>query len=292
MKPARTADDRPVGIAERDPSAHGDELVDEEKAVLEHLLEDQDRTPRLRGERQGDRGEVGREGGPGAVVDLRDRVAEVVADLELLLGRHEHVVALDHRLQAEAAELAADRDQVVGLGVADPQLAAGRGGERHEAGDLDVVGADAVLGAAELVAAVHGHHVRADPVDLGAHLHQQAGEVLDVRLAGGVGDRRRARGQRGGHQRVLGPHHRGLVHEDRARLQPALGGADLDRAVAVDPGAEVAEGVEVRVEAAAADEVAAGRRHPRLAEAGEQRAGEQERGADLAPRAPRRAPSR
>ena len=48
----------------------------------------------------------------------------------------------------------------------------------------------------------------------------------------------------------------------------------------LDPGAQVAEGVEVRVEAAAADEVAAGRRHPGLAEAGEQRAGEQERGAD------------
>ena len=59
------------------------------------------------------------------------------------------------------------------------------------------------------------------------------------------------------------------------------GGAELDPAIAVDPGAEVLEGVEVGVEAAAADEVAAGRRHPRLAEAGQQRAGEQERGADL-----------
>ena len=36
----------------------------------------------------------------------------------------------------------------------------------------------------------------------------------------------------------------------------------------------------MRVEPAAADEVAARRRHPRLAEAGEQRSGEQERGPD------------
>src|SRR5262249_50481485 len=42
MKTARTADDRPMGIAKRDPSAHRDQLVDEEQAVLEHLLEDQD----------------------------------------------------------------------------------------------------------------------------------------------------------------------------------------------------------------------------------------------------------
>ena len=96
VKPARTADDRPVGIAERDPSAHRDELVDEEQAVLEHLLEDQDRPVGLGRERQGDRGEVGGERRPGAVVDLRDRVAEVVADGELLVRRDEQVAALDH----------------------------------------------------------------------------------------------------------------------------------------------------------------------------------------------------
>ena len=45
-------------------------------------------------------------------------------------------------------------------------------------------------------------------------------------------------------------------------------------------GAERAEGVEVRVQPAAADHVAAGRRHQRRAEAGQQRAGDQERGAD------------
>ena len=113
-------------------------------------------------------------------------------------------------------------------------------------------------------------------------LRQQAGEVLDVRLAGGVGDRRRARRQRGRHQRVLGAHHRGLVHEDRAGAEPAGGRRQLDPAVAVDPAPRSREGVEVGVEAAAADEVAARRRHPRLAEAGQQRPGKQERGADLA----------
>ena len=66
----------------------------------------------------------------------------------------------------------------------------------------------------------------------------------------------------------------------RHGFRPPGGRGDLDPAVAVDLGAQVAEGVEVRVEAAAADHVAARRRHPRLAEAGEQRAGEQERGAD------------
>ena len=159
------------------------------------------------------------------------------------------------------------------------QLAAGDARERHEAADLDVVGRDLVLAAVQALGAVDGQQVRADPLDVGAHLHEHAREILDVRLAGGVADHGRARRQRGRHQRVLGGHHRGLVHEHVGRAQPARRGQH-DVAVAVDVGAHRAEGVEVRIQAAATDHVAAGRRHHRAAEAREQRAGEQERRAD------------
>ncbi len=274
-----TVDDRAVGVAEGDPRSHRDQLVGEEQAVLEHLLEDQDRALRLGGERQRDRGQVGRERRPGSVVDLRDRVAEIVADRQPLVGRDEQVAALDEALQSEPLELAPDHQQVGRFDVADPQLAAGRGRQRHEAADLDVVGSDLVFGAAELVAAVDDHHVGADPVDGGAHPRQQMGEVLDVRLAGRVGDDRPPRRQRRGEQRVLGPHHRRLVHEDLAGLQAARR-LQLDHSAAGDRGAEVAERVEVRIEPAAADRVAARRRHPDLSEAGEERTGEQERSAD------------
>ena len=94
VKTARTADDRPVGVAQRDPSAHRDELVDEEEAVLEHLLEDQDLAVRLGGEGEGDRGKVGREGGPGPVLDLRDGAAEVGLDLSGAGPADDHVVAV------------------------------------------------------------------------------------------------------------------------------------------------------------------------------------------------------
>ena len=170
--------------------------------------------------------------------------------------------------------------EVVDAGVPDPEVTLGRGSERHEASDLDVIGADAVLGAAELVAALHGHHVRADAVDLRAHLHQEAGEILDVRLGRGVLKSRRPRCERGRHQGVLGPHHGRLVHEDGAGLEPAGRGGDIDHPRARDLGAHVDEGVEVRVEAAAPDEVAAGRGHVGLAEARQERPGEQERRAD------------
>ena len=58
------------------------------------------------------------------------------------------------------------------------------------------------------------------------------------------------------------------------------GRAQLDVAAVLEGRAERGERVEVRVQAAAADDVAAGRRHPHAAEAREQRAGEQEGRAD------------
>ena len=63
-------------------------------------------------------------------------------------------------------------------------------------------------------------------------------------------------------------------------LSPPAGRGDVDHPRARDVRAHVDEGVEVRVEAPAADEVAAGRRHVRLAEAGQERSREQERRAD------------
>ena len=129
--------------------------------------------------------------------------------------------------------------------------------------------------------AVHVHHVGADPVDRGAHAGQQPREVLDVRLGRRVADDGRAGRQRGRHQRVLRAHHRRLVHEEVARPQAAVGRAQADVAAVLDVRSERAERVQVRIQAAAPDHVAAGRRQQRLAEAGEQRPGDQERGADL-----------
>ena len=118
------------------------------------------------------------------------------------------------------------------------------------------------------------------PSICGAHRDEHPRQVLDVRLGGGVADHGRPARQRGGHQRVLGGHHRRLVHQEVARPQAERGLEPDVAAVVLDRGAERAERVEVRVEPPAADHVAAGRRHVRAAEAGQQRAGEQERGAD------------
>ena len=201
--------------------------------------------------------------------------------VELLFAGHDHVGAVELAAQPEPLEHQPDHPQVLGNRVLDDQLAAGDTGERHERADLDVIGRDRVRAAVQPVLAVNGHHVRADAVDLRAHRDEHPRQVLNVRLRRSVADHGRARRQRGRHQRVLGRHHRRLVHQEVAWLQPARRSRELDRRVDLDRRAERAHRVEVRVEAAAADHVAAGRRHRRAAEAREQRAGEQERGTDL-----------
>ena len=108
---------------------------------------------------------------------------------------------------------------------------------------------------------------------------EEAAEILDVRLAGGMADDRLSLGEDGGHDRVLRAHDRRLVEVHALAAEPVrphlVGAVELD----LDP--ELLERVDVGVEAPAADHVAAGRRHGHAPEAGEQRAGEQERGADL-----------
>jgi hypothetical protein len=159
-------------------------------------------------------------------------------------------------------------------------VAAGDGGEADEAADLDVVGAHAVGGAAELATTLDVQQVRADALDLRAHRAQQLAQLLHVRLTRGVDDRGAAVRERGGHQRVLGTGDRGLVEEQLGAPQTARC-PELVRAVDLDHRAETRQREEVRVDAPAADHVAARRRHLGPAEAAEQRAGQQDRRADL-----------
>ena len=134
---------------------------------------------------------------------------------------------------------------------------------------------DRPLAAAQALDAPHAEDVRLDALDVGAERAEEAAEVLHVRLAGRVADRRLALGERRGHDDVLGRHDARLVEED-ACAADALG-THLVRVARLDLDAQLREAVDVRVEPAPADDVAARRRDDRGACANEQRACEQER---------------
>ena len=97
-------------------------------------------------------------------------------------------------------------------------------------------------------------------------------EILHVRLGSGVAQIGGAVGGDRCDQRVFGGGDAGLV-EEHVRA-PQLGRAELQPVRRRDGGAQLLEGEEMRVEATAADDIAAGRRQRHLAAAGQQRPGQ------------------
>ena len=81
----RAGHDNAMGIADDDLRAHGRQLVDEIETAFKHLFVNQDRTLRLGGDDNGNAHHIGRKGGPGGIIDLGNRAAEVGADAQRLL---------------------------------------------------------------------------------------------------------------------------------------------------------------------------------------------------------------
>ena len=88
---------------------------------FEHLLEHQDDAVALAGGDDRDRHQVGREGRPGLVLQLRHVAAEIVLDLQRLLGRHDEIVARDLADDAEPLKTHPDRAQMLDAGAHDAQ---------------------------------------------------------------------------------------------------------------------------------------------------------------------------
>src|SRR5882672_10398876 len=267
-----------VRVAQHDARAHPDQLVHEEEARLEQLLEHQQDPLALRRNHDRDRHQIGGEGGPRAVLQLRHVPAQVGANAALLTGIHDQLGAVESRADAQSLEPQEDAAQILAAHAVDRDRAVRHGGEPDERADFDVVRPHRAAGGPEWQSAFDRERVRADALDARAQVRQEAGEVLDVRLAGGVPQGGGAAGGHRRHQRVLGRRDAGFVEENVGpgkglRLE-LVGGADGDLR------AEPLEGEEMRVHAPPADHVAARRRETHSAEARQHRAGQEDRRAD------------
>src|SRR6266404_2113199 len=246
-----------------------DQLVHEEEPALVHLLVEEHRAFRLGRRHQRHAHEVGGKGGPWAIVDGRDGVAEVGTDGQRLARGQDEVVAVGARAHAEPPEDAQRHAQVLEAGVLHDDLAAGHRGQRHEAADLHEVRPQRELGAAQPRHAVDAEQVGADAVDAGAHRGQELARFLDVRLARRVAQHGGALGQRRRQHDVLRRRHARLVQQDVGAAQrPA---AQHEPVVLLNDGAERLQPEHVGVDTPAADLVAAGALHARLTLAREQR---------------------
>ena len=140
----------------------------------------------MRGGDDRDRHQVGREGRPRLVLQLRHVAAEIVMNLHGLAGGHDEVIALDAADDAEPFKPHPDRAQMLDAGLRDAQRRARHGGEPDQGANLDMVGLDRIAGAAERRRAVHDDGVGADAFDLRAERDQEMREILHMGLGGGV----------------------------------------------------------------------------------------------------------
>ena len=183
----RAVDDRAVRVAEDDPRAHRDELVDEEEPVLEHLLEDQDRPLRLRRDASAiDVRSAGNAGqGPSSIFGIWPPRSSWT--IELLARRHAQRGRRRARPHAGRSNAAGSESRSSGSTssiVRSPPVTAAR---PMKLADLDVLGTD------------RGTRRRAERSTPGCAARssrsrrssrperdEEAAEILDVRLAGGV----------------------------------------------------------------------------------------------------------
>src|SRR5688572_12825524 len=266
-------------IAQHDASAHADQLVDEEETRLEHLLVDDDDPFALRRRDEGDGHRIRGEGGPRLILELWHRAAEIAADHHVLLPGDDQVLSLDAADDAEPLEAHQSRAEVLHARTLDGDLGARDRSQSDEGADLDVIRADLVGAPAKGPAAVDGDGVGADALDARAHGDEELGQILHVRFTRRVAEHRDALSGHGSGERVLGGGDARLIEEDVGATK-ALGAQD-ERVVEREAGPELLQREAVGIAASATDAVAPWRRQLDLAAPRGQRAGGEDRRADL-----------
>ena len=92
-------------ITQDNPGPHRNQLVDEEQAAFEHLLEHQNNALALCRRHDGNRHRIGRERRPGLILDLGNVTAEVLLNPARLSGPDHEIVALDVAADSEPLEI-------------------------------------------------------------------------------------------------------------------------------------------------------------------------------------------
>ncbi len=184
-------------------------------------------------------------------------------------------VAIDGDIGARLAQLFQHGFERVRPRAGDGDAAAGRSRGDEEGAGLDPVRHDRMGRPVQTRDAFDRDAVGTRALDFRTHRDQAAREVHDLGLAGGVLEHRRAVGERGGHQQVLGAGDRHHVEHDSGAAQSA---ARADIAVLeVDHRAHRLQSLHVLVHRSQPDRTAPGQRYARLAATGQQRAKRQDR---------------
>ena len=157
---------------------------------------------------------------------------------------------------AELGKRAIDQRELLGRRVPHRHLAAGDGAQREEGDDLVEILREGELGAVQRIDTGDDEARGADAVDARAHRCHEAAELLHMRLAGGVGQRRRAAGQRGAHHEAFGGGDRGVVEPVLRGFERPVAAHQQRIGGALDARAEVTQHLDMRIDLAHAQRAA------------------------------------
>ena len=158
----------------------------------------------------------------------------------MVVARNVDVVAPLLELYAHTGELGRYDAQILERHVADRDFAPGHRGHADEAAHFDHVRKQRMRRSVQSLHAVDDEQVRRDARDQRAHAVQHPAELLDIRFAGGVVDRRAPLGQYGGHHDIGRAGHRRLVEQHVAAFQAAaLDGKEIGSRIEVELGAQL-----------------------------------------------------
>ena len=257
-------------VEQLDLAAHQGEGLDVAEAVLVDRLVDDRHALGLGHQHDEGRLPVGHEPRVRVGLDRGRAQPGVGAGLDVVVGDLEPGAHLLQRVDG--------RDQAILGAAADPHLAAG-----HQPGDevgerLEAIALQAGLGPAEPVDALDDDATVGLEPDAGAHALEEQRQLGDLGLDRGVAQHGAALGEHGGEQHALGGADARVGERDLGAVQVVGLGGDAvvgDR----DRRAHALEGLDVEVDRASPDAVAADEGHERLVVAGEQGPEQQDRDA-------------
>ena len=257
MELRRTGHHHAVRVTLHNARPHADQVVHKVHAAFKHLFKEERGAARLGRQHDQHTHQIGGEHRPRTVLDLGNRVAEIIGGLEPLTRGQPQAprLAVEAPFDPETLERPLQHLEIGRLDIRDRQFTASGQRRHHVAARINVVRPHPLLGAMQRPDSLDRQQVRTDAADAPPHRIDHATEILHMRLAGRVVQERRTLGQRRRHDQIFGCGHARLIHQDTLSLKTLCGLEEIGAAGA-DRDPEPPQAIEMGIDAATSDHIA------------------------------------
>src|SRR5439155_20814719 len=169
--------------------------------------------PGLYGSDQNYTEEIGREPGPGMIINGQHASIQVPVHLIHILRWNVKIIVQIIHLYAKLLKLFRNDADIIQPCVFNNNVTLRHSSQADKRTNLDHVRQHAVLGAAQVIHPVDSQQVTADPFDLCSHFSEHFTKLLDVRFASSIVNVSFANRHDTRHDQVSSPGNRRLIHQ-------------------------------------------------------------------------------